>query len=80
MIDRRTFLKSMAAITAGLSIKGCTWPQHKQTDSFGNYGWAACSGYTTPLEPHPEWEELRSDNRTETRKNCIPLLLDNLRK
>jgi hypothetical protein len=36
MIDRRTFLKSMAAITAGLSIKGCTWPQHKRTDSFGD--------------------------------------------
>ena len=59
------------------------YPDHftgEQTDIFGNYGWAGCSGYTTPLEPHPEWEELRSDNRIETRKNCIPLLLDNLRK
>ncbi|MHC4186835.1 MAG: aldo/keto reductase [Planctomycetota bacterium] len=36
MIDRRTFLKSMAAITAGLSIKGCNWPQQKQTDIFGD--------------------------------------------
>jgi aryl-alcohol dehydrogenase-like predicted oxidoreductase len=26
----------MAALTAGLSIKGCTWPQHKQTDRIGN--------------------------------------------
>lgn len=49
-----------------------------QTDSLGNYGWAGCSGYTTSIEPHPEWEELRSDNRTEIRKNCIPLLRKNL--
>jgi predicted aldo/keto reductase-like oxidoreductase len=35
-MDRRTFLKSMAAITAGLSIKGCNWPQKRQTDSFGD--------------------------------------------
>lgn len=57
------------------------YPGHftgKQTDSLGNYGWAGCSGYTTPIEPHPEWEELRSDNRTEIRKNCIPLLRKNL--
>ncbi|MHC4759245.1 MAG: aldo/keto reductase [Planctomycetota bacterium] len=35
MIDRRTFLKSLAAVTAGLSIKGCNWPLRKETDSIG---------------------------------------------
>jgi predicted aldo/keto reductase-like oxidoreductase len=35
MIDRRTFLKSLAAVTAGLSIKGCNWPLQKETDSIG---------------------------------------------
>jgi FkbM family methyltransferase len=39
---------------------------------------SACSTYDTT--EHPEWDELKNDNREEIYNNCIPALLQNLIK
>ena len=39
---------------------------------------ASCNMYSH--QNHPNWDELRNDNRTDIRKKCIPLLKKALRK